>query len=89
MEECYFNGLSIDEAVSFINQMVQCYKNLEALFYIGTSKLKVEKLSIIVHTIFLGLGKPQHAQKARRTTYQGCVQNLAISVTLWQTRVSF
>lgn len=57
MEQGYFDGLSIDEAVSLINQMVQCYTNPDALFYIGTTKLKVEKLAIIVDAIFLGLGK--------------------------------
>lgn len=62
MEQGYFEGLSIDEAVSLINQMVQCYTNPEALFYIGTAKLKVEKLAIIVDTIFVGLGKMPVAQ---------------------------
>lgn len=56
MEQGYFGGLSIDEAVSLINQMVQCYTNPEALFSIGTAKLKVEKLERIVATIFRGLG---------------------------------
>jgi AcrR family transcriptional regulator len=56
MEQGHFEGLSIDEAVSLINQMVQCYTNPEAIIYIGTSKLKVEKLAIIVDTIFAGLG---------------------------------
>lgn len=57
MEQGYFEGLSIDESVSLINQMVQCYTNPDALFYIGTSKLKVEKLAMIVDAIFHGLGK--------------------------------
>ncbi len=56
MEQGHFEGLSIDEAVSLINQMVQCYTNPEAIIYIGTGKLKVEKLAIIVDTIFAGLG---------------------------------
>lgn len=56
MERGYFGGLTIDEAVSLINQMVQCYTNPDALFYIGTAKLKVEKLERIVATIFRGLG---------------------------------
>jgi AcrR family transcriptional regulator len=57
MEQGYFEGLSIDEAVSLINQMVQCYVHPEALFSIGTVKLRVEKLAKIVETIFRGLGK--------------------------------
>jgi len=56
MEQGYFEGLSIDEAVSLINQMVQCYTNPDALFYIGTRKLKVEKLERVIATIFRGLG---------------------------------
>ncbi len=56
MEQGYFEGLSIDQAVSLINQMVQCYTNPEAIIYIGTGKLKVEKLAIIIDTIFAGLG---------------------------------
>jgi AcrR family transcriptional regulator len=55
MEQGHFSGLSIDEAVSLINQMVQCYTNPEAVIYIGTGKLKVEKLAIIIDTIFAGL----------------------------------
>lgn len=64
MEQGYFEGLSIDEAVSLINQMVQCYTNPDALFYIGTTKLKVEKLALIVDAIFRGLGKVPLTQKA-------------------------
>jgi AcrR family transcriptional regulator len=62
MEHGYFEGLSIDEAVSLINQMVQCYTNPDALFYVGTIKLRVEKLETIVETIFRGLGKKSSAQ---------------------------
>lgn len=62
MEQGYFEGLSIDESVSLINQMVQCYTNPDALFYIGTSKLKVEKLAMIIDAIFHGLGKKATTQ---------------------------
>lgn len=55
MEQGYFEGLSIDESVSLINQMMQCYTNPDAIIYIGTAKLKVEKLARIVDTIFAGL----------------------------------
>ncbi|WP_353206610.1 TetR family transcriptional regulator [Sphingorhabdus sp.] len=57
MEQGYFEGHSIDETVSLINQMVQCYTNPDALFYFGTVKLKIEKLALIVDTIFAGLRK--------------------------------
>lgn len=67
MEEGYFPDLSIDETVSLINQMVQCYTNPEALFYIGTTKLKVEKLAKIVDAIFLGLGKATLSQQPATT----------------------
>jgi AcrR family transcriptional regulator len=61
MEQGYFEGLSIDQAVSLINQMVQCYTNPEAIIYIGTGKLKVEKLAMIVDTIFAGLSNKAFA----------------------------
>jgi AcrR family transcriptional regulator len=67
MEQGYFEGHSIDETVSLINQMVQCYTNPDALFYVGTIKLRVEKLATIVETIFLGLGKKSSAQKLGQT----------------------
>jgi len=62
MEQGYFEGLSIDETVSLINQMVQCYTNPDMLFYIGTIKLSVTKLALIVDAIFLGLGKKMMTQ---------------------------
>lgn len=62
MELGYFEGFSIDEAVSLINQMVQCYTNPDALFFVGTTKLRVEKLATIIETIFRGLGKKSSAQ---------------------------
>lgn len=55
MEQGYFSGLSLDETVSLINQMVQCYTNPDAIIYIGTGKLRVEKLARIIDTIFVGL----------------------------------
>ena len=57
MEQGYFEGLSIDEAVSLINQMVQCYTSPDILFRVGTTKLSVTKLAMIVDAVFLGLGK--------------------------------
>jgi AcrR family transcriptional regulator len=57
MEYNHFQGLSIDEAVSLINQMLHTYLNPEALIFIGTGKLNAQKLGHIVDTIFVGLGK--------------------------------
>jgi len=45
--------------------MVQCYTNPEAIIYIGTSKLKVEKLAIIVDAIFDGLGSKASATSTK------------------------
>jgi AcrR family transcriptional regulator len=64
MEQGFFEGLSIDQAVSLINQMVQCYTNPEAIINIGTAKLKVEKLAMILDTIFAGLGSKAVAAAA-------------------------
>jgi AcrR family transcriptional regulator len=61
MEQGYFGGLSIDESVSLINQMMHCYTHAEAIITIGTSKLKVEKLAQIVDTIFAGLNSKPFA----------------------------
>jgi AcrR family transcriptional regulator len=56
MENGFFNQLSIDETVSLINQMVQCYCNPEALIYLAP-KLSEKKLGLIVDAIFIGLGQ--------------------------------
>ena len=56
MDEGYLPDLSIDDAVSLINQMVQPYCNPEALLYLD-HKLSEPKLSRIVDTIFIGLGR--------------------------------
>jgi TetR/AcrR family transcriptional regulator, repressor of the ameABC operon len=61
MENGYFLDLTIDETVSLINQMLQCYVNPEAVMFIGTGKLNVEKLQRIVDTIFRGLSAPMQA----------------------------
>jgi AcrR family transcriptional regulator len=65
MEQGYFQGLSIDETVSLVNQMVQCYTNAEAIIYIGTGKLKVEKLALIVDAMFNGLGAQASAESTK------------------------
>jgi AcrR family transcriptional regulator len=60
LEEGYFGDLSIDEAVSLINQMISPYCMPDALTQIG-HKLSEQKLSRIIDTIFIGLG---HAYEA-------------------------
>lgn len=59
MEEGFFTGFSLDEAVSLINQMMHVYINPDMLIYIGTNKLKPDKLEQIIDTIFAGLGRLQ------------------------------
>ena len=55
MDAGYFGELSIDKAVSLINQMVSPYCSPEALIHIG-HKLSEAKLAKIIDTIFIGLG---------------------------------
>ena len=64
LNEGYFGELSIDEAVSLINQMVSPYCMPDALIHIG-QKLSEAKLAKIIDTIFIGLG---HAYKAKTQT---------------------
>ncbi|MBP6379772.1 MAG: TetR family transcriptional regulator [Sphingorhabdus sp.] len=61
MDEGYLPDLSVDDAVSLINQMVQCYCNPEALLYLD-HKLSEEKLACIIDTIFIGLGRKFEAR---------------------------
>lgn len=58
MEEGYFEGLAIDPCVSLINQMVFPYCNPDTMRTI-LNNLSEEKLSLIINTIFTGLGKDQ------------------------------
>jgi AcrR family transcriptional regulator len=61
MDEGYLPNLTIDEAVSLINQMIQPYCNPEALLYLD-HKLSEAKLSRIIDTIFIGLGRSFEAK---------------------------
>lgn len=54
MAEGHFAGLSIDEALSVINQMVSVYVNIGAMEMV-MPKLTTEKLALIVDAIFDGL----------------------------------
>ena len=60
LNEGYFGDLSIDEAVSLINQMVSPYCMPDALIHIG-QKLSEAKLAKIIDTIFIGLGRAYEA----------------------------
>ena len=66
LDEGYFGELSIDEAVSLINQMVSPYCMPEPLTHIG-HKLSEDKLARIVDTILIGLVRAYEA--STRTTH--------------------
>lgn len=76
MEQGYFEGLSIDEAVSLINQMVQCYTNPDILFRVGTTKLSVTKLAMIVDAVFLGLGKKGRPIRSPDRISKSCLRRV-------------
>lgn len=56
MEQGYFGDMSIDHAVSLVNQMVAPYISPKILTMLSP-RLSEEKLSQIIDTIFIGLGK--------------------------------
>ena len=60
MEEGHFSGLSIDQCVSLINQMVQPYCNPNTMMML-MHNLSEEKLAIIIDTIFAGMGVAKNA----------------------------
>ena len=62
MAEGYFSGLSIDEAISLINQMVGLYVNIGAMELI-MSKLTTDKLARIVDAVFDGLSAQDRGAK--------------------------
>ncbi|HEX4873755.1 MAG: TetR/AcrR family transcriptional regulator [Sphingorhabdus sp.] len=63
MDEGYLPDLSVDDAVSLINQMIQTYCNPEALLYLD-HKLSEEKLGMIIDAIFIGLGRKFEAKSS-------------------------
>lgn len=67
MEQGFFAGLSIDHAVSLVNQMVAPYINTKVLMMMSP-KLTEEKLSQIVDTIFIGLGKSMPSAQSPEPT---------------------
>lgn len=52
--EGYFPELTINQALSLINQITQCYTSPQVMLMFA-SKLNTEKLAIIVDTLFAGL----------------------------------
>ena len=62
MAEGYFAGLSIDEAISLVNQMVGLYVNITAMELI-MPKLTTDKLARIIDTVFDGLSAQDRGAK--------------------------
>ena len=52
--EGHFPGLSIDQALTLINQMVVCYTSPQMLMLLG-DRLSEDKLAVIIDTLFAGL----------------------------------
>lgn len=50
----FFQGLSINQTLSLINQMVHCYTNPDVILYLD-DRLSEEKLALIIDTLFAGL----------------------------------
>ena len=63
MAEGYFAGLTIDEAISLINQMTGAYVNIGAMEMI-MPKLSTDKLARIVDAVFDGLSAADRGAKA-------------------------
>ncbi len=63
MAEGYFAGLTIDEAISLINQMTGAYVNIGAMELI-MPKLSTDKLARIVDAVFDGLSAADRGAKA-------------------------
>lgn len=54
MADGHFSGLSVDEALSLVNQMIHIYVNIGAMQYL-MPKLNTDKLAQIVDAMFEGL----------------------------------
>lgn len=63
MAEGHFGGLSVDETLSLVNQMVSTYCNISSMELI-MPKLDVDKLARIVDAIFDGLSAQDRGAKA-------------------------
>ena len=62
MADGHFAGLSVDEALSLVNQMVHVYVNIGAMQHL-MAKLNTDKLARIVDTIFDGLAAQDRGAK--------------------------
>lgn len=63
MGEGFFSGLSVDEALSLVNQMVNVYVNIGAMELI-MPKLSTDKLARIIDAVFDGLSAQDRGAKA-------------------------
>ncbi|GGZ93137.1 TetR/AcrR family transcriptional regulator [Novosphingobium arvoryzae] len=63
MGEGHFAGLSVDEALSLVNQMVNVYVNIAAMELI-MPKLTTDKLARIIDAVFDGLSAQDRGAKA-------------------------
>jgi AcrR family transcriptional regulator len=63
MGDGHFEGLSIDETLSLVNQMVNVYVNIGAMEYI-MPRLSTDKLARIIDAVFDGLSAADRGAKA-------------------------
>ncbi len=63
MADGYFAGLSVDEALSLVNQMLNTYCNIGAMQHI-MPRLSEEKLGRIIDTVFDGLSAQDRGARA-------------------------
>lgn len=63
MADGHFEGLSVDETLSLVNQMVNMYVNIGAMEYV-MPRLSTDKLARIIDAIFDGLSAADRGAKA-------------------------
>jgi AcrR family transcriptional regulator len=63
MADGYFAGLSVDEAISLVNQMTSVYCNIGAMEHV-MPKLSTDKLARIIDALFDGLSAADRGAKA-------------------------
>lgn len=63
MADGHFAGLSVDEALSLVNQMTNMYVNIGAMEYV-MPKLSTDKLARIIDAVFDGLSAKDRGAKA-------------------------
>lgn len=62
MADGHFAGLTVDEALSLVNQMVSVYVNIGSMQYL-MAKLTTDKLAMIVDAVFDGLSAQDRGAK--------------------------